>query len=130
MKLFRSLKEHSDGWPEAGPSAKKLGVRPGNVPTPDVKAVQPDELVVPGGGGMSVAPDDPMYLPRHRRPQSLGGISPDPTWYIETAELGPDLAFRQDSRTHGVIEPSRPMTLQEFQQALAATRLQWKLHCR
>jgi hypothetical protein len=79
---------------------------------------------------MSVAPDDPMHLPKHRRPASLGGIGRDPVWYIETEDLGSDLEFRQDRPSHGMIEPQQPQTLQAFQGALAATRCRWKLYCR
>src|SRR4051812_35516498 len=102
MKLFRSMVEGQDGSPEVGPSARKLGVRPGNAPTPDVLAADPQDIIAPGQGGMSAAPDDPLWLARHRRPASLGGLGQDPVWYIETDDLGPDLRFHQDSATHGV----------------------------
>lgn len=124
------MKEDVDGLPTVGPSGRMLGVRPGGAPTPDVLALRPADLVPPGQGGMSVAPGDPALLLRHRRPPSLGGTGQDPVWYIEVDDLGPDLVFRQDRVTHGLIEPSRPMALQEFQDALAATRSRWRLHCR
>jgi hypothetical protein len=92
--------------------------------------VQPSDIVQPGQGGLSVAPDDPLQLQRHRRPASLGGTGRDPVWYIEIDELGPDLGFRQDRPGHGLIEPIRPLTLQEFQDALAGTRYRWELYCR
>jgi|SRR5437667_6596390 len=130
MRLFRSMQEDASGLPVTGPGGRMLGVRPGTSASPDVLAVNPTDSVCPGDGGMSVAPDDPGGLPRHRRPASLGGIGRDPVWYIEEDDLAPDLEFRQDSAVHGVIEPSRPMTLQEFQDALAGTRQQWKLHVR
>jgi hypothetical protein len=130
MRLYRSMTEAPDGLPTTGPSGRLLGVRPGNAATPDVLAVNPSDLVLPGHGGMSVAPDDPLNLQRHRRPAALGGIGRDPVWYIETDELGPDLEFRQDRPGHGLIEPKRAMTLDEFQVALAALRPHWKLHCR
>lgn len=130
MKLFRSMREGSNGLPTVGPSGRMLGIRPGGHPTPDVLAVQAGDLVYPDHGGMSVAPHDPLHLLRHRRPRSLGGTGRDPVWYIESDALGPDLQFRQDSPTHGVIEPARPMTLLEFQNTLADTRRNWKLHSR
>jgi hypothetical protein len=92
--------------------------------------VNQTDLLLPGQGGMSVAPNDPADLPRHRRPASLGGIGRDPVWYIEADDLGPDLVFRQDRPSHGLIEPKRAMTLDEFQAALARSRQFWKLHCR
>jgi hypothetical protein len=77
---------------------------------------------------MSVVPDDPAFLPRGRRPMSLGGVGPDPVWWIELDALGPDLVFRLDNPPHGLVEPAREMTLQQFQVALAATRRQWSLY--
>ncbi len=130
MKLFRSMKEDVNRMPMVGSNGRMLGVRPGNASTPDVLAVQPSDLIVPNQGGMSVAPDNPSYLSRHRRPQSLGGTGLDPVWSLETVELAPNLQFRQDSPTHGLIEPLRTMTLQEYQAALSATRTRWKLACR
>src|SRR5205823_1424738 len=130
MKLFRGMTEDIDGLPKTGPGGRLLGVRPGNSPSPDVTATNPHDFVFPGQGGMSVTPHDPANLPRHRRPKGLGGIGPDPVWYIELDELGPDLVFRQNSSVHGVVEPARPMTLQEFQNALATTHSRWQVHCR
>jgi hypothetical protein len=130
MLLFRSMKEDADGAPAVGASGRLLGVRPGNAATPDVLAAASTDLVGPGQGGMSVAPGDPLYLQRHRRPPSLGGTGQDPVWCIEEDDLGPDLIFRQDRVTHGVIEASRTMTLQELQDALAATRSRWRLYRR
>lgn len=69
-------------------------------------------------------------LPRHRRPQSLGGVGQDPVWFIDREDLGSDLRFRQDSANHGLIEPVRTTTLQGVQDALAATRSRWQLFCR
>lgn len=76
--------------------------------------------------GMSVAPDDPMNLhPRHR-PPDLGGTGSYPVWSITEADLGPRLRFRQTSATHGVIEPVERMSLQDYEEALIATRPHWK----
>jgi hypothetical protein len=130
MRLFRGMKEEADGFPAVGPSGRMLGVRPRSHPTPDVLANDPNDSVLPGGGGMSVAPNDPVHLHRHRRPSSLGGTGPDPVWYIDEEDLDPELRFRQDKATHGVIEPAQPMTLAELQNALARTRALWKLYCR
>src|SRR5438552_602992 len=111
MRLYRSMREAPDGLPEVGPSGRLLGVRPGNATTPDVLAVAASDLVQPGQGGMSVALNDPMSLQKHRRPVSLGGIGRDPVWYIEAKDLSADLNFRQDSISHGLIEPSHAMPL-------------------
>jgi hypothetical protein len=44
MRLFRSMIEAADGLPAVGPSARMLGVRAGNAPTPDAPAVHPQDV--------------------------------------------------------------------------------------
>lgn len=127
MKLYRAMRTAPDGTPEVGPTARTLGVRPGDrAPHNDVPAVGSADAVLPGFGGMSVAPDDPANLPRNRRPTALGGTGNDPVWEIDDADLGPDLRFNQDRPTHGAVEPSRVMTLSEYEAALAATAGKWR----
>jgi hypothetical protein len=103
-----------------GPTARTLGVRP-QVDIPVVAG-----QVRPNTGGMSVAPDDPVNLHPLRRPPAFGGSGKDPVWYIAVAALGVDLQFRQDSGTHGLIEPARAMSLHDLQKALDATKPYWK----
>ncbi|WP_449267433.1 Tse2 family ADP-ribosyltransferase toxin [Gemmata massiliana] len=118
-----------DGLPQVARSARALGVRTLNESTnPDVTATAPDEIIQPGTGGMSEAPNDPANLPPLRKPASLGGKGKDPVWEIDTTDLGPDLQFRQDGAKHVLIEPAHPMTLAEFEQALVATRSKWVRH--
>jgi hypothetical protein len=76
---------------------------------------------------MSVAPDDPIHLPRFLRPSEFGGTGKDPIWEIDDANLPPELLFRQDKATHGMIEPKDEITLAEYQSALASTRNRWRL---
>jgi hypothetical protein len=117
---YRAMGEDSGGAPMIGPSARKLGVRP-NVDIPvTVGQVQPNT------GGMSVAPDRPENLHPLRRPPAYGGTDKDPIWCIDIASLGGDLVFRPDSATHGLIEPARTMSIDEFQTALEATKPYWK----
>lgn len=117
-----------DGQPVLGRSARTLGVRtPAEGGTPDVSAVAPTDPVSPAGGGLSVAPGNPSHLPPFRRPVALGGRGRDPVWVIDARDLGPDLMFRPDSGTHGLIEPARPATLAEYEAALVATRPWWRL---
>lgn len=131
MKIYRSMTPAEDGLPVVGRSARQLGVRtPVEVPDgdPDVTVQSADEIILPGTGGMSVAPNDPINLPPFRRPVVLGGKGRDPVWVLDTADLGSDLQFRQDSATHGLIEPARPVTLNEYEAAVAATRSKWVRH--
>jgi hypothetical protein len=83
-------------------------------------------LIQPGRGGLSVAPDRPANLHPLRRPPGYGGSGKDPLWYIRVDALPEELQFRQDSATHGLIEPATAMTLDDFQDALARTRFAWK----
>lgn len=82
--------------------------------------------VRPNTGGMSVAPDQPDNLHPMRRRPAYGGQGKDPVWRVSADMLGTDLQYRQDSPTHGLVEPSRAMSLDEFQAALAQTRTMWK----
>jgi hypothetical protein len=102
-----------------GPTARTLGVRPGY----DIPVVA--GRVGPGTGGMSVAPDSPMNLPDHRRPPKFGGTGKDPVWGITIDSLGVELIFRQDKPNHGLFEPAREMSIDEFQQALADLASKW-----
>ena len=102
-----------------GPTARTLGVRPGD----DIPVVA--GRVSPGTGGMSVVPDNPMNLPDHRRPVPLGGTGKDPIWGIDRGSLGGDVVYRQDKPTHGLFEPAREMSLDEFQEALADLASRW-----
>lgn len=119
MRLYRAMREAPDGGPEIGPTARTLGVRSG------VDVVVRSGRVSPGFGGLSVAPGDPANLPRHRRPNSLGGTGKDPLWTIDSEILGSSLQFRQDQPAHGMIEPSDVMRIDDFQRALADTAPHW-----
>jgi hypothetical protein len=76
---------------------------------------------------MSVAPDDPLNLPRHRRPKELDGTGSDPVWQFNMADLSADLRYWQDplDPKHGAIEPATAMPLSEYEQALEQTRDRW-----
>jgi len=117
------MREWVNGYPEIGSGARLLGVRPGI----DVPALLPADVVFPGQGGVSVGPSDPMNLPYFRRPPELGGTGRDPVWSIDESVLGSEITYRTDpsNAQHGFLEPARPMTLLEFQSALARTQLRW-----
>ena len=117
------MRAAADGLPLVGPTARTLGVRGVELaPHHDVPVSDPTDVVGPGQGGLSVTPDDPLHLHPHRRPASLGGTGRDSMWEIDSADLGPDLVYRPDHATHGLVEPAGAMTLGEFQFALASTR--------
>jgi hypothetical protein len=106
-----------------------LGVRAPPNSTPDV-VTDLQGWVRPGTGGMSVSPDTPIHLHPARRPMKLGGWGKDPLFSITTDYLGDGLQFRPDPRApdrHGLIEPARPMKLEEFQALLSRTQTLWEI---
>lgn len=98
-------------------------MKPGLPPQGDI---QPDSdgLVHPGTGGMSVAPE-PRLLPKHRRPQTLGGDGRDPVFQMVLIDLPETLRFRSDSESHGLIEPAAAASFELFQSAIHATQVFW-----
>jgi len=62
----------------------------------------------------------------HRRPPEFGGTGKDPVWAIGIDTLGPDLVYVPDSSTHGTIQPKRPMSYNDYQNALASTQPFWR----
>jgi hypothetical protein len=74
---------------------------------------------------MSVAPDRPENLHQLRRPPQYGGSGKDPIWALDLGRLGADLQFRQDSPTHGLLEPATTLLLAEYQQRLSDTKPFW-----
>jgi hypothetical protein len=118
------MREAEEGVPETGRPARTLGVRT----AVDVPAVSDSDVVVPGEGGMSVSPDDPMNLPVFRRPPEFQGTGKDPVWVLDSDQLPPELTYRPDPVTpgHGFIEPASEMTLGEYQKLLEATQSLWQ----
>lgn len=122
-RVYRSMKAASDCQPELGESARTLGLREGEV------AVDASGNVEPTSGGLSVAPDDPMNLPAHRRPPSWGGEGPtDEVWELDLAELESSLVYVPDPAhrlSHGTIEAASSMPSDDYAAAIAATRALW-----
>lgn len=119
------MKATSDGYPETGPTARTLGVRP-RIDIP----IGAGGLVVDGEGGMSVAPASPENLPAHRRPPEHGGSGKDPIWELDAADLGAELVYREDplmTGLHGFVEPVLPTTFDAYESAVLATRRAWRL---
>jgi hypothetical protein len=108
-----------DGRPLVVDTARGLGVRTEDDIFPDE-----DGMVEPDSGGMSVALA-PEHLPPWRRPPAHGGDGPDPLWELETDDLPDGLTCSADSETHAMIEPSRRMEMDVYQELLAETRDLW-----
>ena len=122
-QLFRAMAKAEDGNPLIAPN--HLGVREGLDIEPNA-----DLNVRPKTGGMSVTPNDPMDLPQHRRPVELGGTSKWHVWWIHDGKLPSTLSYRPDPRssTHGFVEPSNIMSLNDYQSAIAGTAPTWTLY--
>ena len=120
--LFRSMRD-GGGGPEVGPSARTLGARPGtDIPVDSAGTVHPST------GGVSVSPGSPANLPEFRRPPEFGGTGKDPVWTINERDLPDGLTYRPDPANptgHGYLEPSRSMSLSDYQQLLEVTRPGW-----
>ena len=117
------MKAAADGMPLPSPTGRGLGIRPEHDLTPDENG-----FVHYGLGGLSVTPEDPMRLPRHRRPPEQGGTGLDPIWELDLSDLPPRLIFREDEanpQNHGFIEPAESMHLYEYEEAIVDTRGTW-----
>ena len=114
--LYRAM-DDDGGTPLVDPN--HLGVRSAG----EYRDIQVDAagVVRPGTGGMSVTPDDPINLPRHVRPRSLGGRGRRPVWLVSSAHITDPLAAREDGPPHWLIEPSSTMAMATYESALAAT---------
>jgi len=121
MLVYRAM-DACSGSPCVGDM--HLGVR---VP----QDIQPDGagFVEPGLGGMSVTPNDPWDLPRHRRPPSLYGTGKRPVWEYSIAHLPSSLVLRLESVTHGLVEPGARMGITVYRSSLGSTAPDWrKIH--
>jgi len=109
-------------WPLIEQSARGLGVRTEGTHVD----IQPDaDGNVHPGAGMSVAPDDPLLLPQHRRPADFGGTGLDPVWEIIDDDLPDSLSYLADAIDHGVVEPAVVSSLADYRDALASTQTSW-----
>lgn len=116
--IYRGMKMDG-GLPKVEASKRGLGTTPS-----DITVV--DGNVIGDKGCMSVSPSI-EGLPEHRKPVEYGGTGKDPVWVMDSDNLGPDLKYVSDSSTHGTIQPTKPMTPEEYQKSLADTQSEWSL---
>jgi hypothetical protein len=121
--IFRAMKAEADGLPKVGRSGRELGVRIDG-PRRDI-AVGEDGMVEPGTGGMSVALDAAVNLPKPRLPKPLGGEGRDPVFSMVRANVPSTLLLRQDRYPHALVEPGRRCPFPVFESDLASTRSLW-----
>ena len=122
--LYRAMIRDADGAPAIGNSARELGIRL----VLDIE-VDDESMVEPLTGGMSVS-HEVEYLPAHRRPRDHGGTGPDPLWVIDEESLVEGLVRRDDHELegHAFVEPAWRMRLDDYEDLLALTRDDWRIH--
>lgn len=123
--MFRAMKADHQGLPVTGETARTLGARPGVDITEDASG-----MVHAGPAGMSVTLDDPMQMPKVRRPQNLGGSSRDPLFCMRVSRLSHSLRLSPPSSRdswHGCITPGQTCLFREYQHNLHLTRPCWEM---
>lgn len=127
--MFRAMREDPEGsgWPLVGRSGRTLGVRVDGS-NRDIPVAE-DGTVSPNTGGMSVALDKAVNLPKPRLPRALGGEGRDPVFRMYSEVLPETMLLRPDRYPHASVEPSKRSPLTDFVSALAGTRNDWsKVH--
>ena len=130
--VFRAMKKDDDELPTVEASATGLGVRVGT----DVD-VQ-DGHVLTNGKGMSVSPNWRL-LPIFRIPKRLCGQFPGArgsnqtccfrfgSGPFERGALADGLELVPDSPAHGCVAPAQPVSLEQYESDLSATRAGWQI---
>jgi hypothetical protein len=134
-RMFRVMEMDTDGLPKTGSSRNQLGARPPGSTISDVEVA--DGYVVISETGMSVN-RSVRSMPFRLVPARLTHLHPSAAgdnalrvWSMgsgpfEDGPVNEDLELVVSSNgAHGCLRPSRPMTLVEYQDALAATRTLW-----
>lgn len=119
------MRADEDERPRVGETGRYLGVRP----SVDI-LVDADGLVEPETGGMSAVPSPMTNLAPHRLPREHGGTGGDPVFELDTDNLPDELRHRPDPSNpgeHVFIEPSRRMAFEEYERAVHATRVLWRI---
>lgn len=122
------MKGLDDGLPLVAPKSDALGVRP----SIDID-VDSQNNAICNDKGMSVSPSWKDISPR-RVPRRLGGQGANSTFVFvygsgtfQQALIADGLELLPDSSTHGVIRPASTAPLTRYEDALAATRPDWRI---
>ncbi len=136
-RIFRSMKKDADGFPLVDQTNKGLGVCAGVVSgVVDIRVDESGNVVRDAKEGMSVAPNWrklPPHLISRRLVDKVPKASGSPALCcfrmgegpFEDGSLTDDLDFVRDKETHGVVVPSRTMSLDAYRADLAETRESW-----
>lgn len=126
--VFRAMKKEADGLPTVAPSASALGVRP----AVDIDIDNQGNVVV-NDKGMSVSPSW-REISIFRIPKRLGGQGSNNTFCFrmgsgpfQQGALAAGLELVPDSPKHGVVRPEKSVRLQQYENDLSATRLDWQV---
>lgn len=125
--LYRVMFPDDDGLPRVSRDPHCLGVRVLNSNPPN--DIYPDgepPTVRPARGGMSVTPDDPNEIFNLFLKRAMDKRRAERVWCLQQQDLGEDLALHFTSQFHATVEPVRPMSLEDYEKALAATRSLWQ----
>lgn len=104
--------------PKLGTSMTTLGVR--------VRDLHPrlSGLVDPLEGGVSVSPEGHEHLPRSARMVMESGKGV--IFALDTDDLPSQLRYRQDTQSHGLIEPASPTKFEIYQRYVQETSDLWQ----
>ena len=127
--FFRGMTPAADGLPVVARHARALGVR-----VPEDVRLDAESRILPGCGGLSVAPESMWNLPNHRRPRGMwrGSTGPaaDRVFSVSPACLASaGLLVRPDPHQplkHAFVEPHRAVDLSSYEAMLASTRPDWR----
>jgi hypothetical protein len=127
MKLYRRMRADTDGKPLVGDRFGMLGVRPkGRAGRSDVDAAAPTDVVRASARKGKSVNADVSNVPRPAGDEFV-------LWVLDVPDddpatvLGTQLVADPDRPPHHVIRPSRDISLDAYQRALADTRAHWQL---
>ena len=72
-------------------------------------------------------PSTVYSLMPHLLPTAYGGTAREPLWWVDDHRVTPPLAVRPSGHPHMQVEPSAPMPLQDYEDALERTRDDWSV---